>query len=139
MVDCLLALVGAGSWSAAVHARPGEGVLGGALNVLLGEIQKHGRLLVTDATDRLRGDQDLPAGEPVAGLDNDLGDQPSLAVDREVLNPAHNAARRLNVITCDRARAAEMNIVPLVVPMVPVGVRRGPGNRSGEAAHSTKS
>jgi len=52
----------------------------------------------TDIIEPIRGDQNLSAGQPVAGVNHQVADRPGLIIGQKIFHMADLAVDRLNVI-----------------------------------------
>jgi hypothetical protein len=65
----------------------------------LGQLYKYLGLLVADALNLFRRDHDLLARKPMAGLDDEVTDGPSLVIDDEIDDVANGSVAGLDMIS----------------------------------------
>jgi len=106
----------------------------GLLDVRFGEVHEHGGIFVADPVDLAGRDQDFLARVPVAGFDDQFAYRPALAVHHEAGHGANRSVGRMNVVTCHRPGAAQMNVIPLIVPVMGQGSGVNSGVTIGEPA-----
>src|SRR5215468_1108034 len=82
-----------------------------ARDLIPGQAHKHYRFVPTDPFDPSRRHKSLLAGEPTAGLDNDVANSPILVVDNEIVHVTDLAVGGPDVITVHFIAAAQMLVV----------------------------
>src|SRR5437773_7836429 len=82
---------------------------------LLGHVHKYLGFLVTDPVDMLRGNHDLLAGIPMAGLHNQVTNRPTLVVRDKINDVADRSFAGLDGVAAKSLYALQMNTVACLI------------------------
>jgi hypothetical protein len=76
----------------------------------LGHVHRYVGILITDTPDTLRGNRDLLAGKPMAGLNDELTNRPIFIIDDKIDDVANFSFAGLDMVAADGAGTPQPRI-----------------------------